>query len=167
MLTAEAAVLEASAESGAINRTPPGLLRSAPSSTAFTVICSLAGPAAPSCDPDSGDVEPRTAASADGFRVPGVGGLPEDRLQRLQLVVQVSSRGVFPLDLSIECTVFSLTESKFNVLDVQASGCHIKETPNGKKLCEFKEGTTPRIRIKFIPSKFSKSVRTALGVHAH
>ncbi|VDM58132.1 unnamed protein product [Angiostrongylus costaricensis] len=43
-------------------------------------------------------------------------------------------------------------QSKFKIVDVEALGCGLKDTPNGKKLCEFKDETTPQIRIKFIPS---------------
>ncbi|XGW16494.1 hypothetical protein V3C99_001726 [Haemonchus contortus] len=55
---------------------------------------------------------------------------------------------------------FKDCKSKFKVLDVQASGCHLKDTPTGRKLCEFKEGTTPRIRIKFIPDETVSSLKT-------
>ncbi|KAK6034555.1 ML domain protein [Cooperia oncophora] len=58
-------------------------------------------------------------------------------------------------------------KSKFKVLDVQASGCHLKDTPTGRKLCEFKEGTTPRIKIKFIPdetvSKLTTQIKAKIG----
>ncbi|VDM70437.1 unnamed protein product [Strongylus vulgaris] len=54
------------------------------------------------------------------------------------------------------------TESKFNILDVQAAGCYLKDTPNGKKLCEFKEGSTPRIRIKFIPDETVDKLKTQI-----
>ncbi|WKX98518.1 hypothetical protein Q1695_013866 [Nippostrongylus brasiliensis] len=57
---------------------------------------------------------------------------------------------------------FKDCKSKFKILDVEASGCHIKQTPNGKKLCEFIEGTTPRIRIKFIPDETVTSLKTQI-----
>ncbi|PIO59436.1 ML domain protein [Teladorsagia circumcincta] len=57
---------------------------------------------------------------------------------------------------------FKDCKSKFKVLDVQASGCNLKDTPSGRKLCEFKEGTTPRIRIKFIPDETVSSLKTQI-----
>ncbi|KIH56304.1 ML domain protein [Ancylostoma duodenale] len=57
---------------------------------------------------------------------------------------------------------FKDCKSKFKILDVQASGCQLKDTPNGKKLCEFKEGTTPRIRIKFVPDQTVNSLKTQI-----
>ncbi|KAK6741531.1 hypothetical protein RB195_009410 [Necator americanus] len=57
---------------------------------------------------------------------------------------------------------FKDCKSKFKILDVQASGCDLKDTPNGKKLCEFKEGTTPRIRIKFVPDQTVNSLKTQI-----
>ncbi|KAK5972953.1 ML domain-containing protein [Trichostrongylus colubriformis] len=57
---------------------------------------------------------------------------------------------------------FKDCKSKFKVLEVQASGCELKDTPTGRKLCEFKEGTTPRIRIKFIPDETVSSLKTQI-----
>ncbi|CAJ0600578.1 unnamed protein product [Cylicocyclus nassatus] len=53
-------------------------------------------------------------------------------------------------------------KSRFNILDVQAAGCYLKDTPSGKKLCEFKEGSTPRIRIKFIPDETVEKLKTQI-----
>ncbi|PIO71055.1 hypothetical protein TELCIR_07056 [Teladorsagia circumcincta] len=63
---------------------------------------------------------------------------------------------------SCSALLIPLAESKFKVLDVQASGCNLKDTPSGRKLCEFKEGTTPRIRIKFIPDETVSSLKTQI-----
>ncbi|KJH46490.1 ML domain protein [Dictyocaulus viviparus] len=53
-------------------------------------------------------------------------------------------------------------KSQFKILEVKASECHLKDTPHGKKLCEFKDGSMPKIRIKFIPNETVSNLKTQI-----
>uniref|UniRef100_A0A158PBY8 ML domain-containing protein n=1 Tax=Angiostrongylus cantonensis TaxID=6313 RepID=A0A158PBY8_ANGCA len=71
------------------------------------------------------------------------------------------SRTQFPKHLySFENDLFA--ESKFKIVDVEALGCGLKDAPSGKKLCEFKDETTPQIRIKFIPNETTANLTTQI-----
>ncbi|KAJ1346409.1 hypothetical protein KIN20_001187 [Parelaphostrongylus tenuis] len=84
------------------------------------------------------------------------------QMWNLVLFVQLSS---FLLYVSASAADFQKIgykdcKSKFKIVDVEALGCDLKDTSTGKKLCEFKDGTTPQIRIKFIPNENTSNLTT-------
>ncbi|CAI4229644.1 unnamed protein product [Auanema sp. JU1783] len=53
-------------------------------------------------------------------------------------------------------------KSNFDLKDVAVSGCSLTTTSKGKKLCEFKKKSTPRMKITFVANQDASALETAV-----